>query len=116
MLVAIAALTGGCKSTDRLAEGATFGDSARGAILIAQTGCGSCHSIKGIRGADGQVGPPLNNIGARGFIAGVLPNTPRNMMLWIRSPQSVVPKNAMPDMGLSQRDSRDIAAYLYTLR
>jgi cytochrome c2 len=31
-------------------------------------------------------------------------------------PQRIVPGNAMPDMGLNERQARDIAAYLYTLQ
>jgi hypothetical protein len=52
------------------------GNPQRGAVLIAGLGCGSCHDIPGVRGADGRVGPPLGNIGERTIIAGMLPNTP----------------------------------------
>jgi len=31
----------------------------------------------------------------------------------LRSPQSVIPGNAMPNTGLTEEDARDIAAYLY---
>ncbi len=67
-------------------------------------------------GANGNVGPPLNGIGERIYIAGMLRNTPAGLVLWIRAPQSVVPGNVMPDMGISEAQARDIAAYLYTLR
>ena len=50
------------------------------------------------------------------MIAGVLPNTPENLVHWLRSPQAVVPGNAMPDVGLSDAQARDIAAYLYAER
>jgi cytochrome c1 len=46
----------------------------------------------------------------------MLRNTPPNLVRWIREPQAVVPGNAMPNMGVSEVDARDIAAYLYTLR
>ena len=49
-------------------------------------------------------------------IAGMLRNEPRHLVTWLRHPQQVVPGNAMPEMGLDERDARDIAAYLYTLR
>jgi cytochrome c2 len=91
-------------------------DARHGAKLIAKTGCGACHSIPGIDNARGQVGPPLDNIGDRTIIAGLLPNTPENMMRWIAAPQSIVPGNAMPNMGLSAQDAADIAAYLETLK
>jgi cytochrome c2 len=92
------------------------GDTRRGAALVAELGCGSCHTIPGIREARGRVGPPLDNIGERTIVAGLLPNTPDNLMRWLETPQSVVPGNAMPNMGLSDHDARDVAAYLYTLR
>ena len=52
----------------------------------------------------------------RTIIAGMLPNTPGNMIHWLEAPQSVVPGNAMPNMELDDHDARDIAAYLYSLR
>ncbi|MFC5499708.1 c-type cytochrome [Caenimonas terrae] len=92
------------------------GDLRRGEALIRQFGCASCHAIPGIGGARGNVGPPLNHVGSRTFIAGMLRNNPANLVRWIRTPQSVVPGNAMPDLGLTEVQARDIAAYLYTLR
>lgn len=56
--------------------------------------------------------PPLIRI----YIAGMLRNTPENMVTWLRNPQAIVPGNVMPDMGLSARDARDVAAYLFTLQ
>jgi cytochrome c1 len=61
-----------------------------------------------------MVGPPLDGVGRRAVIAGMLENTPQNLAHWIRHPQSVVPGNAMPDLGLSRQDANDIAAYLYS--
>lgn len=87
-------------------------DPQRGATLITDYGCGSCHTIPGIRGAHGMVGPPLTDFGQRSFIAGKLPNNPANLQHWIRDPQQVVPGNAMPDLGVTAADARDIAAFL----
>lgn len=92
------------------------GDPHRGAQLIARLGCGACHSIPGIANAHGLVGPPLDNIGSRTIVAGLLANTPDNMIAWLKSPQSIVPGNAMPNMELNDHDARDVAAYLYSLR
>lgn len=94
----------------------TVGDAGAGHALIAEIGCGSCHVIPGVRGADGMVGPPLDHMGRRQIIAGMLRNTSDNMVYWLRFPQKVVPGNAMPDMGLTPEQARDIAAYLYTLQ
>jgi cytochrome c1 len=92
------------------------GDARHGTAVIEQYGCGSCHTIPGVRGANGLVGPPLLWWSRRTFIAGELPNTPENLVQWIRSPQSVEPHTAMPTLGLSDQQARDVAAYLYTLR
>ncbi len=92
------------------------GDPAQGKAAIEKYGCGSCHQINGISGANGVVGPPLSGIGSRGTVAGVLANTPQNMVNWIQHPQQIVPGNAMPDMGVTQQDATNIAAYLYTLK
>jgi cytochrome c len=93
---------------------AVGGDPKRGRDLVIRYSCGSCHEIPGIEGTKGLVGPPLGSVGRRTVIAGVLANTPDNMARWISHPQSVVPGNAMPDMGLSDPQARDVAAYLYS--
>ena len=100
---------------DNEERAASIGDVAEGAVLIERAGCGSCHMIPGIDGADGLVGPPLIHWSRRVVIAGLLQNTPANLVTWLMAPQDVVPDNAMPDLGLSEEQARDIAAYLYTI-
>lgn len=92
------------------------GDPQKGASDIEKIGCGSCHTIPGIAGARGLVGPPLTTMGRRIYIAGLLRNTPANIATWLRDPQKIVPGNAMPNMHLTDDQTRDIAAYLTTLR
>ncbi|HET6320061.1 MAG TPA: c-type cytochrome, partial [Chloroflexota bacterium] len=92
------------------------GDPTRGRQAIDRYGCGACHDIPGIPGARGAVGPPLSSFSKRTIVAGRLANTPDNLTRWIQEPQAVEPGNAMPNMGVSNADTRDIAAYLYTLR
>jgi mono/diheme cytochrome c family protein len=92
------------------------GDPSRGKIALPQYACTTCHEIPGVVGARSPVGPPLGGIAARKYLAGVLPNTPPNMIRWLRFPQQVDPHTAMPDLGVSERDARDIAAYLDTLK
>jgi cytochrome c2 len=93
-----------------------LGNPERGRALIRHFGCGSCHVIPGVSGADALVGPPLTQMGRRIYVAGLLRNTPDNLTYWIEHPQRVVPGNAMPDMGVTHRQAQDIAAYLLTLR
>ena len=104
------------RETERSAAEMTGGDPARGRALIREIGCGSCHTIPGVQGANGQVGPPLDKIAGRMFIAGVLENNPDNMLRWLENPPAVDEKTAMPNLGLSEQDRRDIAGYLYTLK
>ena len=91
-------------------------DIARGRARIAEYGCVSCHAIPGVRGPGARVGPPLDHLASRAYLAGVLPNTPANLVRWLRDPPSVSSHTAMPNAGLSEADARDIAAYLLTLR
>jgi cytochrome c len=91
-------------------------DARAGATEITRYACGSCHEIPGIEEADGRVGPSLRHFAVRQTIAGRLSNTSENLRRWLKSPQSIVPGNAMPDQGLSDRDAREIAAYLDRLR
>jgi len=97
--------------------GVAMGGNAReGKKVIQAYGCGACHIIPGIHAADGLVGPPLYFFSRRTMIAGELPNTPDNLVRWIQNPPSVEPGTAMPNLGLDEQQSRDAAAYLYTLR
>jgi cytochrome c len=92
------------------------GDPARGRAAIMSYGCGACHQIEGIRSAQGRVGPKLIGFSHQVYVAGVVPNTPENLIHWIQHPQDVNPLTAMPDLRVTEQDARDIAAYLYTLR
>ncbi len=87
-----------------------------GQHLIYSYACGSCHAIPGIAEANGTVGPPLRGFASRTYIAGTMMNQPKNLFLWITKPQEVVAGNAMPDLGVSEGQAHDIAAYLYTLQ
>nr|WP_155464009.1 c-type cytochrome [Duganella radicis] len=91
------------------------GDAQRGQSLLAQYQCGSCHQIAGVASARGQAGPPLDSFGRRSYIAGNLPNTPETLERWLVDPPAMRPGTAMPAMGVSAQDARDIAAYLYAL-
>ena len=100
----------------RAAWSATGGDPDRGAAAISRYGCATCHTIPGIRGADALVGPSLEHVGSRSYVGGVLPNTPDNVIRWIQNPPRVDPLTAMPNLGVTELDARDIAGYLYTLK
>jgi cytochrome c len=120
ILIAVAValiLLSGCRggNTEPAYIVATGGTADKGKQLIRQYGCGSCHSIPGVREARGLVGPPLMFFGRRTYIAGHVPNSPDNLVRWIVSPQSIDVGTAMPTLGLTEEQARDVAAYLYTL-
>lgn len=92
------------------------GDVDRGRQALQAYGCGSCHVIPGVPGAVSYIGPPLDAWADRHYIAGALINTPENLILWLREPQTVEPGTAMPNMGVTEEDARDMSAYLYRLR
>lgn len=92
----------------------TGGNLYRGKAMFIQYGCGSCHHLTYVRKATGEDGPPLDDPEVRAVIAGKLSNTPDNLQRWIEDPQAVTPGTGMPDLHVSNRDARDITAFLYT--
>jgi cytochrome c1 len=117
-LAAIVVLLAACSSRQSAVvpvRSVVAGDPQAGVAAIQRYGCGTCHRIPGIAGADSLVGPPLDGWPERSYIAGSLPNQAEYLIQWIRYPQSIEPGNAMPDMGVSEEEARDISAYLYAL-
>lgn len=110
---------GGCGRTE--AEMPRFasvegGDAKRGQALLARYQCGSCHVIPEVPSAAGRSAPTLAAFGQRSYIAGQAPNLPHNLVRWLQDPPALVPGARMPDMGVTEADARDMAAYLLTLR
>jgi cytochrome c1 len=97
-------------------QSTTISDPKRGIVALRQYGCATCHRIPGVVGADVPVGPPLAHIASRSFVAGALANDPEGLVRWIRNPQAVHPGSAMPNLGVTDRDARDMASYLATLQ
>ena len=110
----------GCKSAAERADAAARarfgGDPVRGAQLIQRAGCGGCHRIPGIPGAAGKSAPSLERLAQEPYISGNLANSPENVVRWIQSPHSILPKTKMPEYGLSADEARDIATYLWSPR
>ena len=106
-------LLAGCANESHAPAALVRADVARGAVALQQYGCGACHRIPGISGGDGVVGPPLVDMARRVYIGRGVPNTPENMIRWIRAPQEFAPGSAMPDMQVTVTDAAAMAAYLY---
>ena len=94
----------------------TAGDPQRGKEAIERYGCPACHNIPGVPGPKGMVGPPLDHIASRANIGGKFANNPQMMIKWLQNPPAFDPQGSMPNLGVTEPDSRDITAYLYTLK
>lgn len=118
LLCAFVFAEGACdqKQLVQSAQAATGGDTEKGKSAITRYGCATCHTIPGIKGADALVAPSLEHVASRSYVAGVLPNTPSNVIRWIQNPPGVDHQTAMPNLGVTDTDARDIASYLYTLK
>jgi cytochrome c oxidase subunit 2 len=83
------------------------GDPARGADLIHNKfggGCIGCHAIGGTNFAS-TVGPNLTHIASRNTIAaGLFPNDPKHLALWIKNSRRMKAGVTMPTIGAGQID------------
>ena len=89
------------------------GDPERGRLLLRQFGCGTCHRIPGVAAARGGVGPPLDGVARRVYLAGSCRTRRTTWRAGSARPQGVDPRTAMPDMQVGEAHARDMAAYLY---
>jgi cytochrome c2 len=115
-VVAVATVAWGCSAEPGTAASLVLGDSARGRQAVEKYGCGGCHTIPGVRGARGAVGPALSGLADRPYLAGSMVNEPANLVDWVRRPRGIDPRTVMPDLGVTEADARDIAAFLYQAR
>ena len=120
LAASLAGLTWWSQSSDKVdreARNATGGISTRAIPIMIANGCAGCHTIAGVPGARGLVGPPLDgSLARRTHIGGVLSNNPSNLIRWVRAAREVNPHTAMPSTGITEQQARDVAAYLYALR
>lgn len=93
----------------------TAGNAERGRGVLEQFECGACHRIPGVRGPQGQVGPSLEHFAQRAYVAGRFENSPDVVARWVLDPPAMKPATAMPDLGLTEAEARDVAAYLHSL-
>jgi putative membrane protein len=110
-------LVAGCRQKPAHVTGSMVGGNAeRGRATMRAYGCTACHAVPSMIGDNPSVGPSLEGFGGRAYIAGVLPNTPENLLRWIQDPPAVDSLTAMPNLGVTSAEAIDIAEYLYTLR
>jgi cytochrome c len=107
-------LAAGCGEQEAIT--AVPGDPKAGRAALERYQCGACHTIPGVAAARGLVGPPLTEYGQRVYIAGKFPQEPALLARWIQDAPSLAPQTAMPNVGVTEADARNMAAYLYQLR
>jgi cytochrome c2 len=105
-----------CACNTIAAKGSAAGVQTSAPELMTRYGCPTCHVIPHVPGAIGKVGPSLDALSQRSYLAGTLPNTPDNLRQWIMHPQHYQPGTAMPEMGVSEQDAGRIAAFLESQR
>ena len=90
-------------------------DPAAGRDVVQHAGCTSCHAFPDIDWPKGTLGPPLGGFADQSLIAGRLPNRPDLLAAFVRNAPALLPDTTMPAMPINERESRDVAAYLYGL-
>jgi cytochrome c oxidase subunit II len=91
-------------------------------LFIGKGGCISCHTVNGVEGAEGRVGPNLTHLKSRTTFAGaVFDNTAVNLTRWVRDPPAMKPMRpdegiGMPDQDLTDDEVDKVVAYLETLK
>jgi cytochrome c len=92
--------------------------AAEGQQIIASKPCVGCHTIPGIPGANGTIGPNLAGVASRTKIAGgAVDNAgPDDLKAWIMNPPAKKPGTLMPNLGLTDDEATKIVAYLELLK
>jgi len=77
--------------------------------------CGGCHAVRGTDAA-GRHAPDLTHLNSRRWLAaGLLLNTPEDLMNWIVNAQRLKPGSRMPSIALSETEKSALSTYLSTL-
>ncbi len=93
----------------------TGGNPELGRKRLAQHSCVSCHVIPGVPRGDGKSAQSLAHWHWRRTFLNSYKNTPENLQKWLETPSHRKPGTAMPDLNVSPQDSRDMAAYLFSI-
>jgi cytochrome c2 len=113
----VALLGAGCGGRERPGLPPLPGaDAERGRAALERFDCGACHVIPGVTGTTGRVGPSLEQYARRAYVAGKFPNDQDYLVRWIIDPPALAPRTAMPAVGVTEAEARDMAAYLQALR
>ena len=91
------------------------GDAVAGKDIFAKSACVGCHTIRGV--SAGVLGPDLTHFGSRKlFGAGLWETNVEKVAEWVKDPPRLKPGAKMPNLHLSDADSKAVAAYLVGLK
>ena len=98
----------------------------QGSTLFLSKACIACHTISGVPGAAGILGPNMTHVGSRTTLAaGIMDMNESNLREWIIDPEKIKPGNTMadealayinPDFALSSEDIDNLVAYILSLK
>ncbi|HEX7128826.1 MAG TPA: cytochrome c oxidase subunit II [Rhodanobacteraceae bacterium] len=84
---------------------------------VFQARCAICHTVRGLAGSQGMMGPDLTHLMSRSTIAaGTLPNNTGHLAGWISNAQALKPGVDMPTENLDGPQLQALLAYLQTLK
>ena len=115
IILPLTALMAACQPPPQTRHAVADADPAAGREIVERLGCGSCHEFPGLRWPRGRLAPVLDGYAGKALTAGRLPNGPDLLAAFVRDAPRLVPGTTMPALPLSERESHDVAAYLYTL-
>ncbi len=91
--------------------------ASRGRELFLSSGCGSCHTVRGIEAA-GTIGPDLTHLGSRRSVGiDTRPLTPEAIGAFVQNGQHIKPGNLMPPFRIfGSEDLTALSTYLAGLK
>jgi cytochrome c len=118
LVLVVAAVLAGCGGEPR-PPGIRLGSDASPPphvlTLLRTHGCVHCHTIDGVPGATGRVGPSLVGFEHRRVFAGGQPNREAELVAFLLDPRSRSPGSAMPRTVTDETEAAQIAAWLLRL-
>jgi cytochrome c oxidase subunit 2 len=90
--------------------------AAAGRRIFETTACINCHTVRGTA-ANGRFGPDLTHLMSRATLAsGAAENTPANLRVWLKDPDTIKPGSLMPAMQLPDAELDAVVRYMLSLR
>lgn len=102
------------------APAGTAGNPDNGRQLLASQGCIACHTIRGVEGAVGAIGPDLTGVASRAGQRVSGQSAEQYLGQSIRDPDAFTvegfQRGVMPKLPLNDQQINDVVAFLMTLK